>query len=329
MRTVLFDEHGDPAKVLRCLPELRREPGPGQIEVALEASPIHPSDLDQIATRTGSRRPPGSAVPGTEGVGRIVAAGPGVTLRPGARVLLPLGSGTWRDRLVLSAQRVRVAPDHLDPLQLSVATLAPMTARLLLTLQPTVAGEWVVQNAGNCTVGRLLVRLARERGLRTVSLVRNATAERAVRDAGGDVALVSHAEVAADVRAYTGGASIRLALDAVGGPDTDRLAGCLSAGGTLVHYGTLSGRPCQLASTHLISREIAVRGFWWASWYRHTTAQEQATVLDDLLDRVGREELHQPIAATYPLDRIGEAVQHARTAGGTGRVVLTGEAYEG
>ena len=56
------------------------------------------------------------------------------------------------------------------------------------------------------------------------------------RSAGAtDVVLVDGDNLAKRVREATGGATIRLGVDAVGGKATDRLARCLAEGGTLVH----------------------------------------------------------------------------------------------
>lgn len=290
---------------------------------------MHPSDLDHVEGRQGGRRLTPGASPGTEGVGRVAAVGAGVTIPLDARVLLPLGTGCWRDRLVLSAHRVRVVPHDADPLQLCMAQLAPLTAHLLLSCQPTTPGEWVVQNAGNGAIGKLVVQLARERGLRSVSLVRHATGEREVRAAGGDVALVSHPDVARDVHAYTSGATLRLGFDAVAGPDTQRLAACLGVGGVVWNYGSLSRQPCQVDALALTHRELHLRGMWWTTWFHQTPAQTQAEVLDQLVHRTRVGEIRHAVAATYPLDRVREAVQHARAGGRDGRVLLTGEAYDG
>jgi len=51
--------------------------GPGEVVIALEASPINQYDLLMIAGGYGYR-PRLPAIVGTEGVGRVIAAGAGV-----------------------------------------------------------------------------------------------------------------------------------------------------------------------------------------------------------------------------------------------------------
>ena len=55
-------------------------------------------------------------------------------------------------------------------------------------------------------------------------------------------------DLAKRVRSEVGDANIPLAIDAVAGEGTLSLGGALSEGGTVVNYGLLSGKPCQLLS---------------------------------------------------------------------------------
>ena len=117
------------------------------------------------------------------------------------------------------AAQLQPLPNEADPLQLSMMTINPPTAALLLSefvsLQPR---EWVIQNAANSAVGLYLVQLARYRGYRTVNVVRREDAADVVRETGGDVVLLDGEDLAQRVSAATDGAQIRLGIDAVAGP---------------------------------------------------------------------------------------------------------------
>jgi mitochondrial enoyl-[acyl-carrier protein] reductase / trans-2-enoyl-CoA reductase len=79
-------------------------------------------------------------------------------------------------------------------------------------------------------VGLYLVQLARHRGHRTVNVVQRKDAAAVVHEAGGDVVLVDGEDLAKRVTEVTGGAEVRLGIDAVAGTATGRLAGCLCEG---------------------------------------------------------------------------------------------------
>src|ERR1700738_3391159 len=104
MRAVQLTSFGDPVDGLEYVDI--REPdasGPNQVRIGVEFSPINPNDL-MVAQGIYAFRPQLPAVIGNEGVGRVLAVGPGVeSVKVGDRVLAPPGSFTWRERIVVSA----------------------------------------------------------------------------------------------------------------------------------------------------------------------------------------------------------------------------------
>jgi NADPH:quinone reductase-like Zn-dependent oxidoreductase len=133
-------------------------------------------------------RPALPTVIGNEGVGRVLALGPGVeNVKVGDRVLAPLSSFTWRERMVASANGLFALPLDADPQQLAMLAINPPTAALLLSeyvnLKP---GEWVVQNSANSGVGRWVIAFAKTRGLKTVNIVRRSELVAELKAIGGD-----------------------------------------------------------------------------------------------------------------------------------------------
>ena len=75
----------------------------GQVLLQVLAAPINPSDVLTLTGQYGTL-PPLPAIGGNEGVGKVVAHGPGVTAPPiGQTVLLPAGAGTWATHVVAEA----------------------------------------------------------------------------------------------------------------------------------------------------------------------------------------------------------------------------------
>ena len=110
-------------------PELKE----GEVLLELLAAPINPSDVLTITGGYGIL-PPLPAFAGNEGVSRVAAHGPGVNSPAiGQTVLLPVGIGTWSTHLVAAASKLVPLPNDADPLQLSMITINPPTAALLLS----------------------------------------------------------------------------------------------------------------------------------------------------------------------------------------------------
>src|SRR5258708_13654493 len=116
MRAVQLTAYGNPVEALKYvdIPE-PDAPGPVQVLIGVEFSPINPNDL-MVAQGIYASRPPLPAVIGNEGVGRVLAVGPGVeSVKVGDRVLAPPASFTWRERIVVSSGGLSPPPPPAGP----------------------------------------------------------------------------------------------------------------------------------------------------------------------------------------------------------------------
>jgi NADPH:quinone reductase-like Zn-dependent oxidoreductase len=316
MKALQFSTFGAPAEVVEVVqaPD-PGDPGANEALVVVEYAPINNSDLLTIRGWYGVR-PDLPSGAGNEGVGRILAVGAGIDhLHVGDRVVISARRSTWRERILLPASDLFPLPVGADPQQLSMLSINPPTAALLLSEYVALApGDWVIQDAGNSGVGRAVIAFARERGLRTASLVRRPALIDELLAAGGDVALVEGAEVAAAVARVTSDARITFAIDGVGGESTRFLASCLAPGGLVVVYSAASGRPGLVNPLDIIFRDIGIRGFWLDSpTFRRSPKALEAMKSGARLIAAGK--LHAPVAATYPLTAAKEALTHAQKGG--------------
>jgi NADPH:quinone reductase-like Zn-dependent oxidoreductase len=158
--------------------------------------------------------------------------------------------------------------------------------------------------------------------LRTVSVVRRADAVAPLEALGSDVVLVDGPDLAKRVAEATGKAKIRLGIDAVGGKATDRIAQSVAIGGTVVNYGALSGEACKIAAGSFVFRDVTLRGFWLAFWFRNAAPAQQQALFGELAGLIARGELSARIHATYPLAQIRQAVTAAAAGGRDGKILL-------
>jgi NADPH:quinone reductase-like Zn-dependent oxidoreductase len=314
MRAVQLTTYGDPVEGLKYVDIPAPEaPGRNQVLIGVEFSPIDPSDL-LLARGIYALHPTLPTVIGNEGVGRVIAVGSGVeNVKVGDRVLAPLSSFTWRERMIVSANGLFALPPDADPRQLAMLAINPPTAALLLSeyvdLKP---GEWVVQNSANSGVGRWVIAFAKKRGLKTVNIVRRRDLVDELKAIGGDVVVVDSPDVSERIKAAVGQAELRLALDGVSGPATGVLASTLSPGGTLVSFAAMSSSPMSISPLDVIFKPITMRGFFMA---HPEFAPKLAPAEAQASELIASGRVHIPIAATYPLSSITEAVAHAQRGG--------------
>lgn len=323
MKVAELKAFGPAPEVVDCVEvEEPAAPAAGQVVIEVLAAPINPADLLLIEGKYATR-PPLPAPLGIEGAGRVLAVGTEVVgLAPGDLVM-SLHRANWAQRLRLPADQLVKAPAELDPRQLAMLKVNPATAYLMLkSYRDLATGDWLVQNAANSAVGNNVIRLAKGWGLRTVNIVRREAAVAPLRALGADVVLLDAPDVGERARRATGGEPIRLAIDAVAGPASRRLADCLDDDGVVVTYGLLSGAPCELAADQAIFRGITLTGFWLAKVMRQKPFAELQGMYQELMAGLAEGRLGVPVEAAYPLAEIKAALAHAGRAGRDGKVLL-------
>jgi len=314
MRAVQLTAYGNPVDGLKYVdipgPDA---PGPNQVLIGVEFSPLNQSDL-LLARGIYASRPALPTVIGNEGVGHVLAVGRGVeNVKVGDRVLAPLSSFTWRERMVIPASGLFALPADADPQQLAMLAINPPTAALLLSEYVNLKrGEWVVQNSANSGVGRWVIAFAKARGLKTVNIVRRPELVTELEAIGGDVVVVDSPDVSKEIKAAVGQAELRLALDGVSGPATGVLAATLSPHGTLVSFAAMSLAPMSISPLEVIFKPVTVRGFWLG---HPESAAKSAPAVAQAAEMIASGRVHIPVAATYALSSIEKAVAHAQRGG--------------
>src|SRR3954469_6519536 len=323
INAAIYETHGNPADVLRV--ETRPWPTPAADEegVRMSGARINPADLNQIEGKYPVRAEL-PATPGFEGAGVVVELGADVHgLTSGTLVILPHNVGTWRDAVAVKAEDLVVVPEGIEPVQTAMLKINPLTAwRLLHDYVDLQKGDWLIQNAANSAAGRDVVQIAHELGYKTVNLVRRAELVDELRAEGGDVVLVDGDNLREEVKSGTGGASIHLGLNSVGGDSALRLANCLAPSGTLVSFGAMSLQPLKIPTGLLIFKDLRFRGIWINKWYDNATPAERMAAFNPIFDMAKRRLLKTKVEKAYPLTEVKAAVAHAAQGERSGKIVF-------
>lgn len=326
MKAVQFDRYGDAAEVLAVRDVSRPVPARGEVLVRMIASPVNPSDLMYIAGRYGLAPKELPATPGFEGVGVVEASGGGLLgwLRKGKRVaVLNDGRGNWGEYAVTTARQVIPVPDDIPDAQAASFFVNPATALVMTrTVLKVPAGAWLLQSAAGSELGKMVIRLGRKFGFRTMNVVRRREQVNELKKLGADAVLVEgDGPIPAQVFAHAAG-GVKYAIDPVGGATGTGVIQSLSAGGKCLLYGALSGESASVDPRHLITGSKRVQGFWLADWAKKQGTFTMLRLIRHISGLMREGVLTTEVAAEYPLDSVTDAVKHAAAPARGGKVLL-------
>lgn len=317
-RTVLAREFGPPLEVLNLETVAPSVPAAGHVAVRMLASPINPSDLIPVtgAYRSRTALP---VVPGFEGVGVISAVHPGEDATLIGRRVLPVGSaGGWQTVKECPVDWCIPVPEEVSEEQAATAYINPLTALRMVEIHAVAPHvRTAVVNAGGSAIAQVLVRLLRGRGIRTIGLCRQPGS---VADASLFDALIPTAGGGWEARLARLG-PVDLAFDCVGGAEGAALAGLLRHGGTLVHYGLLSGRPLPPSLWHH-RPDLVIDLFRLRGWVHTVGRAELFAAFDGVFELVRTGVVRTRVQERLPLAEFRAGLWLAVEHSSRGKVLL-------
>jgi NADPH:quinone reductase len=222
-------------------------PGPDEVVVRVEASPVNPSDLGLLipsvadmsaATVTGTADRPvvtaplrdgalaglsariGASLPvGNEGAGTVVAAGSS----PAAQALLGkmvgiAGGAMYSQYRVVNAAACLVLPDGATAKEGASSFVNPLTALGMLETMRREGHSALVHTAAASNLGQMLVKACLADGVPLVNIVRKAEQEEILRGLGGvHICNSASPSFESDLVEALKATSATLAFDATGG----------------------------------------------------------------------------------------------------------------
>ena len=324
MKQVLIEKYGTPWEVARCA-DVADVGAPTADEVVFDvlAFPINPADMS-FCRGSYRLKPPLPATPGAECVGRVTAVGANVKHVKAGDLVINLQRENWAQKRKVKGDDAIPLPAGIDLKQAAMVRINPPTAQLMLSdFVDLKGGDWVIQNVANSAVGRLLIVLAHQRGLRTVNVVRRAELANQLKQLGADLVIVDGDDLAARVARETGNANIRLGVEAIGGAATGRIVECVGTDGTVVHYGSMSGEDPRAGRSNFIYRGVRLTGFMLGRFLAKRSPQKIREIYADLAGQVMAGKLSAPVDTVYPIDNIKEALAHADKGGRNGKILVS------
>lgn len=189
MHAVVIPEPGD-VDVLRVADVRAREPGEGEVRIAVKAAAVNPTDIG--LRQRGGGDLPAPWIPGMDAAGTLDSLGPGVDrLEVGQEVMAAVSprrpeGGAQQELLVAPAASVVAIPEGATLAQAATLPMNGLTARLGLELLGLHAGETLAVTGGAGQLASYVIPLAKEQGLRVIADAKPEDDE-LVRSFGADV----------------------------------------------------------------------------------------------------------------------------------------------
>jgi NADPH2:quinone reductase len=324
MKAMVCEAFGGPEVLaLRDVPN-PPAPGPGELQVRIEARGVQYVDVLMLAGKYQFRPEP-PFVPGGEAAGIVVAVGLGVTdFRVGDRVMSRHSLGACAELGNAKAALCDHVPAGMSIEAAGVFRGAYATAyHALLQRGRMTAGEWVLVHGAAGGIGIAAIQVAKLFGARVIATASTEEKRSACLEEGADHA-IGYADGFVDkVKELTGGHGVDIAYDPIGAAVTEESLRCLAWCGRLLILGFLGGGPANIRSNYLLIKGIDAIGVRIGG-LNEADPQLAIANMKALTELAAEGKLQPRISHRFPLAQAAEAMQAVIDRKVIGKAVLTG-----
>lgn len=268
------------------------------------AFPINPSDINQLQgvypskpekTLDYSTEQP-SAIAGNEGVFEVVSVPESESSLSEGDWVIPVhaNQGTWSNYRVFSKASDLIKVNGLDLHSAATVSVNGCTAYQLVNnyidWDPS-KNEWLIQNAGTSGVSKIVTQIAKAKGVKTLSVIRDRegfeSVARVLEEKYGATKVISESDNSdkafgkEQIPQILGpNARVRLALNSVGGKSSACIARKLDKDALMLTYGGMSKQPVTLPTSLHIFKGLTSKGFWITENVKKNPSEKVANVQD-------------------------------------------------
>jgi NADPH:quinone reductase-like Zn-dependent oxidoreductase len=275
-------------------------PGPGQALIKIHLAAVNPSDIHFIKGEYGQPRIAGVPA-GFEAVGEVVA---GETPLIGQRVsFFATASGTWAQFGLTDASNLVPCRPDLADVDAAGQLVNPLTAIAMFDIVKESDADSFIVNAAGSQLGKLLIALGRDHGVKPIAIVRRAEQVAALKDLGAAEVIVSSApDALAVAEAAIKALKPRILLDAVGDQFTADVFFAMPNNARWVNYGKLStDAPALTQLGQLIFQGKQIEGFWLTRWMKQVDPARIPQAFMEIQERFVSKTWTTDVAGIVPL----------------------------
>ncbi len=322
MKAVLCKEYGPPESlVIADVPAAKA--GKGEVVVAVKACSVNFPDTLIIQGKY-QFKPPMPFSPGSDVTGTITAVGEGVTrAKVGDRVLALMGWGGFAQEVVASEDRLTPLPDGLDFVTASAFLMTYSTSYYALKDRAKLqAGETLLVLGAAGGVGLAAVELGKLMGAKVIAAASSDEKLAVCQQYGADETInYSQQDLKERLKALTGGRGVDVVYDPVGGPYSEMALRNTAWEGRFLVVGFTNGEIPRIPLNLALLKGCSIMGVFWGSFATREPQRNQQN-LQELLGWLQSGQLKPLVSATYPLERVADALNSIAERRVTGKVVI-------
>ncbi|HIE30435.1 TPA: hypothetical protein EYP66_24510 [Candidatus Poribacteria bacterium] len=219
--------------------------------------------------------------------------------------------GAFAEYFKAPAENLFVSPDNVSfevggLISCAVVTALHATKRARLSLYDTA----VVLGAGG--VGQVLIQILKASGVRVIAISRSKEKLEIAKELGAELVLQAQEEITKQIKEFAGGDGVQCVFDCVGsGTTMKESADYVMRGGQIIVIGEEPDF-VEIDTIQIAQRELEIIGT------RNGTKQDTA----DAITMIASGIITPPIARTFPLEQINEALLFMRDGRANARIVI-------
>jgi len=321
MRAIRCNQYGPPDSLaLEDLPDL--VPGAGQVVIDVKAAAVNFPDVLIIENKY-QMKPPLPFTPGAEIAGVVRAAGEGVKLAPGTRVVAYVGTGAFAEQALADASACVALPEGADFATAAAFTLAYGTSHHAVVDRAALrAGETMLVLGAAGGVGLAAVEIGKVLGARVIAAASSDEKLEVCRRFGADATInYSTEDLRERIKALTAGQGPDVIYDPVGGEYSEPAFRSIGWRGRYLVVGFANGEIPRLPLNLALLKGASLVGVFWGDFARREP-QRNAAAFAQMVGWIGEGKLKPYVSKRYKLADTAQALKDMASRKVTGKIVI-------
>lgn len=320
-----ISEKPDPeTKKLKLIDKPIPNCSPHEVLIKVKSIGVNRPDILQ---KKGLYPPPKNASPilGLEASGLVEKVGNKIkNIKIGEKVCALTPGGAYAEKVIVPASHCFPIPDNFSFPEAASLPESYMTVWAnLIELGKIRRNQTLLIHGGSSGIGIAAIQLAKWRGLKVFTTVRNKEKMDFCKLVGADLSIIyKNEDFMESILNITSGKGVNVILDMVGGEYTNRNLSCLAKNGKLIQIAFLNGKNVNIDLFSIIKKKLCITGSTMRS--RTDDDKERLALLlkKHLWPEMNKGKIKPYIYKQFKFEQVNEAHDLMETSTHCGKIIL-------